>query len=120
MACCGKCPSVSSVISRNILTDPSSSQLTADDADSPAVQSDSSSPPSELSQSDPPEGAAILPEPNENPENTGFNGVVQEESQSGNGSAPVAGQTEQLTLGLRSTAGKESHDPAKPAHADEM
>lgn len=119
MACCAKCPSVSPVISRNILTDPSS-QPTADDADSPAVRSDSSSPPSELSHSDPPEGAAVLPEPNEKPEKNGFNGVVREESQSGNGSAPVAGRTEQLTLGLRSTAGKESHDPAKPAHADEM
>lgn len=119
MACCVKCPSVSPVISRNILTDPSS-QPTADDADSLAVQSDSLSLPSELSPSDPPEGAAIRPEPSENSENTGFNGVVQEESQSGNSSAPVAGQTEQLTLGVRSTAGNESHDPAKPAHADEM
>ncbi|XP_044063219.1 cyclic AMP-responsive element-binding protein 3-like protein 4 isoform X3 [Siniperca chuatsi] len=107
------------VISRNILTDPSSSQPTADDADSPAVQSDSPAPPSELSQSGPPEGAAILQEPIENPENTGFDGTAEEGSQSGNSSALVAGQTE--PLGLRSPAGKGgSHDPAKPAHADEM
>ncbi|XP_038566283.1 cyclic AMP-responsive element-binding protein 3-like protein 4 [Micropterus salmoides] len=109
------------VISRNILTDPSSSQPTAEDADSPAVQSDSPSPPSELGQSGPPEGAAILQEPIENFENTGFDGTAQEGSQSGNSSGPVAGQTEALALGLKSTAGKGgSHDPAKPAHADEM
>ncbi|XP_051255326.1 cyclic AMP-responsive element-binding protein 3-like protein 4 isoform X2 [Dicentrarchus labrax] len=109
------------VISRNILTDPSSStQTAADDADSPAVQSDSASPPSELSQSGPPDGAAVLREPIENPENTGFDGAAQEGSQSGNSSALVAGQTEPLALRLSSAAGKGSHDPAKPAHADEM
>ncbi|XP_070768704.1 cyclic AMP-responsive element-binding protein 3-like protein 4 [Enoplosus armatus] len=91
----------SGVISRNILTDPSSSRPTADDADS----------------SPPPRNQ----EPIENPESTGFDGAAQEGSQSGNGSALVAGQTEPRAAGLRSTAGKGgSRDPAKPAHADEM
>ncbi|KAM9352830.1 cyclic AMP-responsive element-binding protein 3-like protein 4 [Symphorus nematophorus] len=108
------------VISRNILTDPSSSQPTADDGDGPAVQSDSSPPLSELSQSGPPDGAAILQEPIENLESAGFDVTVQEGSQSGNSSAVVAGQTEPLAVGLRSTAGKGSHDASKPAHADEM
>lgn len=108
------------VISRNILTDPSSSQPTAGDADGPAVQSDSVSQPSELNQSGPPDGAAVLQQPIENPENTDFDGTAHEGSQSGNSSALVAGQTESLALGLRSTAGKGSQDPAKPAHADEM
>ncbi|XP_010752877.2 cyclic AMP-responsive element-binding protein 3-like protein 4 isoform X1 [Larimichthys crocea] len=108
------------VISRNILTDPSSSsssssQPTADDADGQADQPDSSSPPSEV-QSGPPDGAAFLQEPVENPDNPGFGGA----GQSGNGSALVAGQTEPLALGLRSAAGKGSRDPGKPAHADEM
>ncbi|KAF1388503.1 hypothetical protein PFLUV_G00090940 [Perca fluviatilis] len=100
------------VISRNILTDPSSSssssssssQPTADNADAPAV------PPAELGQSEPPDGTA------------GFDGTAQEGSQSGNGSALVAGETETepLALGLRAAAGKGSRNPAKPAHADEM
>ncbi|KAM7382845.1 hypothetical protein PAMP_002546 [Pampus punctatissimus] len=106
------------VISRNILTDLASSQPTADEADSPAVQSDPPSLPSGLSQSGPLDGA-VLQEPAENPEDTGFNGATLEESQSGN-STVVAGQTEPLALRLRSTAGKQSHDPTKPAHADEM
>ncbi|KAL7393911.1 hypothetical protein ABVT39_017636 [Epinephelus coioides] len=108
------------VISRNILTDPASSQPTAEDADAPAAESDSASLPSELSQSGPPDGAPILQEPIENPENPGIDGTAQQASQSGNSSALVAGQTEPLALGLRSTAGKGRHDPAKPAHADEM
>lgn len=108
------------VISRNILTDPSSSQPTADNLDGPAVQLDSLSPPSEAGQSGPVDGIAILQEPIETPENTGFDGMAQEGSQLGNSSSLVAGQTEQLSLGLRSMVGKGSHDPAKPAHADEM
>ncbi|XP_076593608.1 cyclic AMP-responsive element-binding protein 3-like protein 4 [Chaetodon auriga] len=109
------------VISRNILTDPSSSsQPAADDADGPAVPSDSSSPPSELSQSGPSDGTAILQEPIENTDKTGFDGTGPEGSQSGNSSTLVGGQTEPLALGLRSTAGKGSRDLAKPAHADEM
>lgn len=113
--------SIIPVISRNILTDPSSSQPTADEADTPAVQSDPSSPPSELSQSGPPDGAAILQEPVEkNPDDTGFDGPAQEGGQSGNSSAPAAGQTEPLAPGLRTATGKGSPDPAKPAHADEM
>lgn len=109
------------VISRNILTDPSSSssQPAAEDADSPAVPSDSSSPPSEVSQSEPPDVA--VQEPIENPEHAGSDGTAQEGSQSGNSSTLAGGQTEVLALGLSSTAGKGgSHDPAKPAHADEM
>ncbi|KAM7421633.1 hypothetical protein PAMA_015674 [Pampus argenteus] len=107
------------VISRNILTDPASSQPSADEADSSVVQSDPPSLPSGLSQSGPPDGSAVLQEPVENPEDTGFNGAAPEGSQSGN-STVVAGQTEPLALRLRSTAGKRSHDPTKPAHADEM
>uniref|UniRef100_A0A3Q3EYG6 Cyclic AMP-responsive element-binding protein 3-like protein 4 n=1 Tax=Labrus bergylta TaxID=56723 RepID=A0A3Q3EYG6_9LABR len=105
------------VISRNILTDPASLQpAAAEEADAPAVQSDSSSPPSELGQSGAPDGAAK--EPKENPEITDSDGMNQEGSQSGNSSAPVAGQTEPVATGLRSKRG--SNDPAKPAHADEM
>ncbi|XP_078108138.1 cyclic AMP-responsive element-binding protein 3-like protein 4 [Sander vitreus] len=96
------------VISRNILTDPSASQPTADNADALAVPPDSSSPPSDLGQSGPPDGT------------TGFDGTAQEGSQSGNSSALVAGETEPLALGLRAAAGKGSRNPAKPAHADEM
>ncbi|KAM6935572.1 cyclic AMP-responsive element-binding protein 3-like protein 4 isoform 2-T2 [Lycodopsis pacificus] len=104
----------SGVISRNILTDPSVSQQTADDADVPAVRSDSSSPPFELGQSGPPEAVAILQEPIEPPESTGSDG-----SRSGNDSALVSGPAEPLVLGLRSAGGKGS-DVTKPAHADEM
>lgn len=104
------------VISRNILTEPSSSQPTADELDTPAEQPGSPSLSSDLSQSGPPGGAAAPQEPIENPEITGFESTPQEGSQSGNSSALVAGQTELLS----STAGKESRDPAKPAHADEM
>ncbi|XP_030013709.1 cyclic AMP-responsive element-binding protein 3-like protein 4 [Sphaeramia orbicularis] len=103
------------VISRNILTDPASSQPAVDESDTLAVQSDSPPPNSDLSQSGPP-GSAILQDTVENPEST-----VQEGSQSDNSSAPVTGQTEQqLALGLRSRSGKEGHDSTKPAHADEM
>lgn len=109
---------MASVISRNILTDPASSQQTADDTNSPVVQSDSSPPPSEVGQSEAPDEADVLPEPAENVENAGVNGTVREAGQSGNSSALVTRQTE--LLGLRSAAGKGSHDPAKPAHADEM
>ncbi|KAI3360477.1 hypothetical protein L3Q82_002272 [Scortum barcoo] len=112
------------VISRNILTDlssSSSSQPAVEDVDSPAVRSDSSAPPSEIGQSEPPYGAAILQEPIENPDSTVLDGTLQKGSQSGNSTALDDGQTEALALGLMSTAGKGgSHDPAKPAHADEM
>ncbi|XP_078143540.1 cyclic AMP-responsive element-binding protein 3-like protein 4 [Centroberyx gerrardi] len=107
------------VISRNILTDPASS-LPTDEADGTAVQSDALSPPPDLNQSGPPDGGAILQQPIENPEITAFEGAVQEGSQSGNSSTLVGGRVEPLALGLRSTAGKGSLDPAKPAHADEM
>ncbi|XP_040899599.1 cyclic AMP-responsive element-binding protein 3-like protein 4 [Toxotes jaculatrix] len=108
------------VISRNILTDPSSSQPAADEVDGPVVQSDSSSPPSDLSQSGAAEDAAVPQEPIETPENAGVDGTAQERSPAGNSSALVAGETDPPALGLRSAAGKGSHDPAKPAHADEM
>uniref|UniRef100_UPI0037E77D21 cyclic AMP-responsive element-binding protein 3-like protein 4 n=1 Tax=Semicossyphus pulcher TaxID=241346 RepID=UPI0037E77D21 len=105
------------VISRNILTDPASSQPAAEEADGPAFQSDSSSPPSEVSQSGAPDAAASsFQEPKDNPEKT--DGTAVEGSQSGNSSALVAGQTEQQAMGLRSKGG--SRDPGKPAHADEM
>lgn len=100
------------VISRNILTDPASSQPSAEEADSPAVESDSSSPTSELNQSASSDG----PELKENPENATSDGTPQSGSQSGNSSVLVAGQTE--GLGLRFKGG--GPDPAKPGHADEM
>lgn len=110
------------VISRNILTDPSSSQPTADDADRSATESapesESESPPAESSQSGLPDDS--LQEPKEKPENKGFAGMAEDDNQSGNSSAFDAGQMEPLALDLRSTAGKGGHDPAKPAHADEM
>ncbi|KAM4600772.1 cyclic AMP-responsive element-binding protein 3-like protein 4 [Polymixia lowei] len=107
------------VISRNILTDPASSLPPTDEADSHTVQSDSQVPP-DLSQSGPPDSTTILKRPIENTEITDFEGVVQEESQSGNRSTLIAERTEQLALDLRSTAGKGSLDQVKPAHADEM
>ncbi|XP_068426434.1 cyclic AMP-responsive element-binding protein 3-like protein 4 [Clinocottus analis] len=102
------------VFSRNILTDPFS-QPTTDDADVSAVRSNNSSP-FELDQSGPSEDAAILHEPIETPENTDSDGPTPEGSQMGNSSALVFRQTERLVLDPR----KESRDPAKPAHADEM
>ncbi|XP_056237447.1 cyclic AMP-responsive element-binding protein 3-like protein 4 [Seriola aureovittata] len=115
------------VISRNILTDPSPSSsspshphLAADEVETLAVHSDSSLPPYDLSQSGAPEGAAVPREPIETPEITAVDGAAQEGSRTGNSSSVVAGQIEPLALGLRSAAGKGSHDPAKPAHADEM
>lgn len=101
------------VISRNILTDPMSSQPTAEELDGPVVQADSSSAPSDLSQSEAPEGVPILQELTENSENSAADGAALEASQSGNSSVVVAGQTE---LAAR----KGSRDPGKPAHADEM
>ncbi|CAB1433155.1 unnamed protein product, partial [Pleuronectes platessa] len=89
------------VISRNILTDPSSSsssssssQSVAGGIESPAAQSDSSSPPSALSQSGRPEGAALVPqEPTENPENLDVAGTAQGGEQRGNSLALVAEPT---------------------------
>uniref|UniRef100_A0A3Q0R4V5 Cyclic AMP-responsive element-binding protein 3-like protein 4 n=1 Tax=Amphilophus citrinellus TaxID=61819 RepID=A0A3Q0R4V5_AMPCI len=103
------------VISRNILTDPSSSQPTSEDVDSPtSLQSE----PSNLSQSGSPEGTSTLQEPTENHENAAA--ADTKGSQSGNSSAAAAGQTEPSALGLRSTVQEGRHDPAKPGHADEM
>lgn len=101
------------VISRNILTDPMSSQPTAEELDGPVVQADSSLTSSDLSQSEPPEGVPILQELTENSENSATDGAALEASQSGNSSVVVAGQTEPA-------ARKGSRDPGKPAHADEM
>ncbi|KAM4579804.1 cyclic AMP-responsive element-binding protein 3-like protein 4 isoform 2-T2 [Odontesthes bonariensis] len=91
------------VISRNILTDPASSQLTADGAGGPT---DSTPPPPDLSQSGPPGGAAVLREPVDVPEKAASDGGTYEGSQSGNVSAAV-----QVTR-------KGGHDTTK--HADEM
>ncbi|XP_072249555.1 cyclic AMP-responsive element-binding protein 3-like protein 4 [Leuresthes tenuis] len=96
------------VISRNILTDPASSQLTADGAGTPTLHADSSPPPPDLSQSGPPEGAAGLQEPVDVPENAASDGMIHEGSQSGNVSAAV-----QVTR-------KGGHDTTTLAHADEM
>ncbi|KAM9309851.1 cyclic AMP-responsive element-binding protein 3-like protein 4 isoform 1-T2 [Pholidichthys leucotaenia] len=114
------------VISRNILTDPSSSQPSAEGADAPSVQP---RPSSDLSQSDPSEDSAIFKEP------VGTQGKAQvgvaehkmdqsetradavteqtEGNQSKNRTAAVTRQTE-LKSGLR------HHDAAKSSHADEM
>ncbi|XP_037310726.2 cyclic AMP-responsive element-binding protein 3-like protein 4 [Pungitius pungitius] len=108
------------VISRNILTNPSISQPTAEDSDVSTVLSDSSSTPIKVTQSGPLESAAILQEPIENPDYTGFDRMTPEGSQSGNSSDPVSGQPEPLVLGLTSSAGKVGGDAPKPAHADEM
>ncbi|XP_034466540.1 cyclic AMP-responsive element-binding protein 3-like protein 4 isoform X2 [Hippoglossus hippoglossus] len=107
------------VISRNILTDPSSSSSSSSSSqsveggiESPAAQSDSSSPPSALSQSGRPEGAALVPqEPIENPENGDVDGTAQEGEPKGNSSALVAEPT---------AVRRRSRDAVKPAHADEM
>ncbi|CAN9514455.1 unnamed protein product [Ophioblennius macclurei] len=97
------------VISRNILTDPSSQQA-ADDVDPPTIRSDAPSPPSE------PGGGVSLQEPIENLQNSTFDGTAREDGQSGNSSAAPAAATSQD--GSASTAG--DADAAKPAHADEM
>ncbi|XP_063341295.1 cyclic AMP-responsive element-binding protein 3-like protein 4 isoform X2 [Pelmatolapia mariae] len=103
------------VISRNILTDPSSSQSTSDDAyGATSLQSE---PPAQ-SQSKPPEGMSNLPEPTENHEHTAADGT--EGSRSGNGSAVAAEQTEPGALGQKSTVRGGRRDQAKPGHADEM
>ncbi|XP_040020119.2 cyclic AMP-responsive element-binding protein 3-like protein 4 isoform X2 [Gasterosteus aculeatus] len=108
------------VISRNILTNPSISQPTAEDSHVPTVQSDSLSPPIEVGQWGLLEGTAILQEPIETPEDTGFDGATPEESLSVNRSDPVSGPPEPLVLGLTSSAGKVDGDPPKPSHTDEM
>lgn len=103
------------VISRNILTDPSSSQPTSDDAyGATSLQSEAPA----LSQSKPPEGTSNLPEPTENHEHTAADGT--EGSRSGNGSVVAAEQTEPGALGQKSTVRGGRRDQAKPGHADEM
>lgn len=103
------------VISRNILTDPSSSQPTSDDAyGATSLQSE----PPALSQSKPPEGTSNLPEPTENHEHAAADGT--EGSRSGNGSVVAAEQTEPGALGQKSTVRGGRRDQAKPGHADEM
>ncbi|KAM8870957.1 cyclic AMP-responsive element-binding protein 3-like protein 4 isoform 2-T4 [Spinachia spinachia] len=107
------------VISRNILTNPSISQLT-EDSDVPTVQSDSLLTAIEVAQSGPVESTAILQEPIKTPHDTSFDRTTRDGSQLGNNSDPVFGQPEPLVLGLTSSAGKVGGDPAKPVHADEM
>lgn len=103
------------VISRNILTDPSSSQPTSDDAyGATSLQSE----PPALSQSEPPEGTSNLPEPTENHEHAAADGT--EGSRTGNGSAVVAKQTEPGALSQKSTVRGGRRNQAKPGHADEM
>ncbi|XP_071239645.1 cyclic AMP-responsive element-binding protein 3-like protein 4 isoform X2 [Salvelinus alpinus] len=110
------------VISRNILTDPASSLQASEDVDNHIIQPDSPPVSRDLSQSDPPDASRILKQPIESPEITDIEGVALEESQPGNSSTLVDGQTEPLALGLVSATGKGSTslDPTKPAHADEM
>ncbi|KAM9783135.1 cyclic AMP-responsive element-binding protein 3-like protein 4 [Neosynchiropus ocellatus] len=102
----------SGVISRNILTEPSGSQSSAEQSDIVVIQP-SSSQPVDPAQSDPPGSALVREEPAEH-------SVVASEdgSQSVNSSSAVAEQTERLVAGLSTAVG--SHDPAKPPHADEM
>ncbi|XP_014016676.2 cyclic AMP-responsive element-binding protein 3-like protein 4 isoform X2 [Salmo salar] len=110
------------VISRNILTDPASSLQAAEEVDNHIIQPDSLPVSRDLSQSDPPDASRILKQPIESPKITDIEGVALEESQPGNSSTLVDGQTEPLALGLVSATGKGSTslDPTKPAHADEM
>ncbi|XP_064801840.1 cyclic AMP-responsive element-binding protein 3-like protein 4 isoform X2 [Oncorhynchus masou masou] len=110
------------IISRNILTDHASSLQAAEDVDNHIIQPDSLPVSRDLSQSDPPDASRILKQPIESPEITDIEGVALEESQPGNSSTLVEGQTEPLALGLVSATGKGSTslDPTKPAHADEM
>ncbi|CAB1334272.1 unnamed protein product [Coregonus sp. 'balchen'] len=110
------------VISRNILTDPASSLQAAEDVDNHIIQPESLPVSRDLSQSDPPDASKILKQPIESPEITDIEGVALEESQPGNSSTLVDGQTEPLALGLVSATGKGSTslDPTKPTHADEM
>ncbi|XP_075901894.1 cyclic AMP-responsive element-binding protein 3-like protein 4 isoform X2 [Nelusetta ayraudi] len=97
------------VISRNILTD------TAASTQQEALQSESAPSPSDNGQSEPLDKAGLPPEPADAAvRNLGVNGTFQEESQSENGSAPVARQTE--LPGLRSG----NLDSAQKTHADEM
>lgn len=97
------------VISRNILTD------TAASSQQEALQSESAPSPSDNGQSEPPDVVGLPPEPADAAvRNLGVNGTFQEESQSENGSAPVARQTE--LPGLRSG----NLDTAQKTHADEM
>lgn len=129
VTCCGTfdtidkvflCFFIFPVISRNILTDPSSSQPAADEVNGPVAQSDSSPLPSDLRPSGAAEGAAVPQEPTENADNTGADDRARDGSQTGNSSALVPDPTGPLALGLSSTAGKRSHDLSKSAHADEM
>ena len=109
------------VISRNILTDPSSSsQPAADELDSPVVRSESSSPPSDPRQSGAPEGAAVPRESAENPKSTGAEGTTRDGGRTGNSSVLVAGGDGAPALNPGSVARKRSHDRGKSAHADEM
>ncbi|XP_041737527.2 LOW QUALITY PROTEIN: cyclic AMP-responsive element-binding protein 3-like protein 4 [Coregonus clupeaformis] len=110
------------VISRNILTDPASSLQAAEDVDNHIIQPESLPVSRDLSQSDPPDASKILKQPIESPEITDIEGVALEESQPGNSSTLVDGQTEPLALGLVSATGKGSTslDPTKPTHTDEM
>ncbi|KAM3615055.1 uncharacterized protein V6R79_022813 [Siganus canaliculatus] len=111
------------VISRNILTEPSSSsssQLAAEEAERPPVQSDPSSPPAGLSHSRPLDGAGVLREPTEILESSDSEGPARAGGQSGNSSASE--QTE-LSPGAGPKAGpgrSRGRDSAKPGHADEM
>lgn len=90
--------------------------------DNHIIQPDSLPVSRDLSQSDPPDASRILKQPIESPKITDIEGVALEESQPGNSSTLVDGQTEPLALGLVSATGKGSTslDPTKPAHADEM
>ncbi|XP_064865103.1 cyclic AMP-responsive element-binding protein 3-like protein 4 isoform X1 [Oncorhynchus nerka] len=108
------------VISRNILTDPASSLQAAEDVDNHIIQPDSLPVSRDLSQSDPPDASRILKQPIESLEITDIEGVALEESQPGNSSTLVDGQTEPLGLVSATGKGSTSLDPTKPAHADEM
>lgn len=99
----------STVISRNILTD------TATSSQQGALQSELAPLPSDSSQSEAQDEGGLQSEPADSAvRNPGVNGTVLQESQSGNGSVPVARQTELPGL----TSG--SLETAKKTHADEM
>ncbi|XP_061573834.1 cyclic AMP-responsive element-binding protein 3-like protein 4 [Cololabis saira] len=105
------------VVSRNILTDPSSYRPDGDGEEPPARADPADpAPPPELGQSRPPE-TPVQQEPGEEPEHAALEDTAQvgNQPEPGNGSAAAGPTGPTGTTGL--TGGP---DAAKPAHADEM
>ncbi|KAJ7985583.1 hypothetical protein DPEC_G00353580 [Dallia pectoralis] len=107
------------VISRNILTDPASSEQVVDDVDRLIVQPDSPPGSPDLSQSDPPDAFTDFKEPEEHPEIPVIQGEALEASPLNNSSALADGRTEPLAIVSAPGKGRTSLD-SSPGHADEM